>query len=146
MVQGEPSEARLEEILQNGKEYLPRAMHMTDENSVRFRFNSFNLSVFQESSCGSKFSCLINTIHCLLWLRKMASSTLDWWTLEPTGRSKVYEFAKDSKISSFKERRVAGPQTVSSHDAKIQTGDPDVVFIILIAELSSLATSFATSL
>ncbi|GFY37609.1 uncharacterized protein TNIN_91701 [Trichonephila inaurata madagascariensis] len=35
MVHGEPSEARLEEILQRGKEYLPRAMHMTDENSVR---------------------------------------------------------------------------------------------------------------
>ncbi|GFS33849.1 uncharacterized protein TNIN_301261 [Trichonephila inaurata madagascariensis] len=37
MVHGEPSEARLEEILQNGKEYLPRAMHMTDENSVRWQ-------------------------------------------------------------------------------------------------------------
>ncbi|GFY70440.1 uncharacterized protein TNIN_145241, partial [Trichonephila inaurata madagascariensis] len=33
----EPSEARLEEILQSGKEYLPRAMHMTDENSVRWQ-------------------------------------------------------------------------------------------------------------
>ncbi|GFW05460.1 uncharacterized protein TNCV_2584401 [Trichonephila clavipes] len=35
MLYGEPTEARLEEILQNGKEYLPRAMHMTDQNSVR---------------------------------------------------------------------------------------------------------------
>ncbi|GFW10608.1 uncharacterized protein TNCV_894031 [Trichonephila clavipes] len=34
MLYGEPTEARLEEILQNGKEYLPRAMHMTDQNSV----------------------------------------------------------------------------------------------------------------
>ncbi|GFU20297.1 uncharacterized protein TNCV_3565191 [Trichonephila clavipes] len=33
MLYGEPTEARLEEILQNGKEYLPRAMHMTDQNS-----------------------------------------------------------------------------------------------------------------
>ncbi|GFX09740.1 uncharacterized protein TNCV_653391 [Trichonephila clavipes] len=34
MLHGEPTEARLEEILQSGKEYLPRAMHMTDQNSV----------------------------------------------------------------------------------------------------------------
>ncbi|GFT23931.1 uncharacterized protein TNCV_3207811 [Trichonephila clavipes] len=33
MLYGEPTEARLEEILQSGKEYLPRAMHMTDQNS-----------------------------------------------------------------------------------------------------------------
>ncbi|GFU92149.1 uncharacterized protein TNCV_1789211 [Trichonephila clavipes] len=31
MLYGEPTEARSEEILQNGKEYLPRAMHMTDQ-------------------------------------------------------------------------------------------------------------------
>ncbi|GFW77793.1 uncharacterized protein TNCV_2805401 [Trichonephila clavipes] len=37
MLFGEPTEARLEEILQNGKEYLPRAMHMTDQNSVRWQ-------------------------------------------------------------------------------------------------------------
>ncbi|GFX78413.1 uncharacterized protein TNCV_3034561 [Trichonephila clavipes] len=37
MLYGEPTEARLEEILQNGKEYLPRAMHMTDQNSVRWQ-------------------------------------------------------------------------------------------------------------
>ncbi|GFX25210.1 uncharacterized protein TNCV_2753851 [Trichonephila clavipes] len=30
MLHGEPTEARLEEILQSRKEYLPRAMHMTD--------------------------------------------------------------------------------------------------------------------
>ncbi|GFW00005.1 hypothetical protein TNCV_3567951 [Trichonephila clavipes] len=34
MLYSEPTEARLEEILQSGKEYLPRAMHMTDQNSV----------------------------------------------------------------------------------------------------------------
>ncbi|GFX70568.1 uncharacterized protein TNCV_875421 [Trichonephila clavipes] len=33
MLHSEPTEARLEEILQSGKEYLPRAM--TDQNSVR---------------------------------------------------------------------------------------------------------------
>ncbi|GFS98152.1 uncharacterized protein TNCV_1765571 [Trichonephila clavipes] len=33
MLYGEPTEERLEEILQNGKEYLPLAMHMTDQNS-----------------------------------------------------------------------------------------------------------------
>ncbi|GFX05880.1 uncharacterized protein TNCV_1785131 [Trichonephila clavipes] len=37
MLYGEPTEARLEEILQNGKEYLPQAMHMTDQNSVRWQ-------------------------------------------------------------------------------------------------------------
>ncbi|GFT72073.1 uncharacterized protein TNCV_2715401 [Trichonephila clavipes] len=37
MLYGEPTEARLEEILQNGKEYLPRAMHMADQNSVRWQ-------------------------------------------------------------------------------------------------------------
>ncbi|GFX57433.1 hypothetical protein TNCV_3138521 [Trichonephila clavipes] len=34
MLYGEPTKARLEEILQSGKEYLPRAMHMTDQNSI----------------------------------------------------------------------------------------------------------------
>ncbi|GFX40349.1 hypothetical protein TNCV_4319821 [Trichonephila clavipes] len=34
MLYGEPTEARLEEILQSGKEYLPREMHMADQNSV----------------------------------------------------------------------------------------------------------------
>ncbi|GFX33910.1 uncharacterized protein TNCV_757801 [Trichonephila clavipes] len=37
MLYGEPTEGRLEEILQNGKEYLPRAMHMTDQNSVQWQ-------------------------------------------------------------------------------------------------------------
>ncbi|GFX94422.1 uncharacterized protein TNCV_4294651 [Trichonephila clavipes] len=37
MLHGEPTEARLEEILHILKEYLPRAMHMTDQNSVRWQ-------------------------------------------------------------------------------------------------------------
>ncbi|GFY40511.1 uncharacterized protein TNIN_1811 [Trichonephila inaurata madagascariensis] len=37
MLHGEPTETRLEEILQSGKEYLPRAMHMTDQNSVNWQ-------------------------------------------------------------------------------------------------------------
>ncbi|GFX73099.1 uncharacterized protein TNCV_1705011 [Trichonephila clavipes] len=37
MLHGEPNKAKLEEILKNGKEYLPLAMHMTDENSVRWQ-------------------------------------------------------------------------------------------------------------
>ncbi|GFX06606.1 uncharacterized protein TNCV_382021 [Trichonephila clavipes] len=37
MLYGETTEARLEENLQNGKEYLPRAMHMTDQNSYKNR-------------------------------------------------------------------------------------------------------------
>ncbi|GFV62622.1 uncharacterized protein TNCV_2528471 [Trichonephila clavipes] len=39
MLYGEPTEARLEETLQNGKEYLPGAMHMTDQNSFRIIVN-----------------------------------------------------------------------------------------------------------
>ncbi|GFX23082.1 uncharacterized protein TNCV_360961 [Trichonephila clavipes] len=37
MLHGEPTEAKLEEILKNGKEYLPLAMLMTDENRVRWQ-------------------------------------------------------------------------------------------------------------
>ncbi|GFX59184.1 uncharacterized protein TNCV_936991 [Trichonephila clavipes] len=37
MLHDEPTEARLEVILQSGKEYLPRTMHMTDENSIRWQ-------------------------------------------------------------------------------------------------------------
>ncbi|GFT20161.1 uncharacterized protein TNCV_763271 [Trichonephila clavipes] len=37
MLYGEPTEARLEEILQSGKDYLPRAMHRTDQNNVRWQ-------------------------------------------------------------------------------------------------------------
>ncbi|GFS93929.1 hypothetical protein TNCV_3409521 [Trichonephila clavipes] len=33
MLHGKSTEARLEEILQSGKEYLPQAMHLTDQNS-----------------------------------------------------------------------------------------------------------------
>ncbi|GFW02680.1 uncharacterized protein TNCV_2456941 [Trichonephila clavipes] len=37
MLHGEPTEAKLEEILKHGKEYLPLVMLMTDENSVRWQ-------------------------------------------------------------------------------------------------------------
>ncbi|GFS68923.1 uncharacterized protein TNCV_4569681 [Trichonephila clavipes] len=37
MLHGEPTEAKLEEILKNGNEYLPLAMYMTEENSVRWQ-------------------------------------------------------------------------------------------------------------
>ncbi|GFU74658.1 uncharacterized protein TNCV_2648271 [Trichonephila clavipes] len=37
MLHGETTEARLEKFLQSGKEYLPRAMHMTDQNSVHWQ-------------------------------------------------------------------------------------------------------------
>ncbi|GFV08697.1 uncharacterized protein TNCV_4055811 [Trichonephila clavipes] len=37
MLHGEPTEAKLEEILKNGKEYLTLVIHMTDENSVRWQ-------------------------------------------------------------------------------------------------------------
>ncbi|GFX21762.1 uncharacterized protein TNCV_546991 [Trichonephila clavipes] len=37
MLHGEPTEAKLVEILKNGKEYLPLGMHMTDESNVRWQ-------------------------------------------------------------------------------------------------------------
>ncbi|GFX74683.1 uncharacterized protein TNCV_3121131 [Trichonephila clavipes] len=83
MVYGESTEAKLEEILQSGKEYLPRAMHMTDQNSVN-------------------------------WQR-------------------MYYYVK----SGF-------PQHYGISSQNLVT--PDVVFNILNAKFSSLATSFATSL
>ncbi|GFU97175.1 uncharacterized protein TNCV_1526551 [Trichonephila clavipes] len=36
ILHGEPTEARLEETLQSGKEYLSQAMHLTDQNSILF--------------------------------------------------------------------------------------------------------------
>ncbi|GFS86583.1 uncharacterized protein TNCV_903381 [Trichonephila clavipes] len=37
ILHGEPTEARLQEILRSGKEYLPLTMHMIDQNSVRWQ-------------------------------------------------------------------------------------------------------------
>ncbi|GFX10465.1 uncharacterized protein TNCV_2582881 [Trichonephila clavipes] len=93
MLHGEPTEAKLEEILKNGKEYLPLAMLMTDENSVRwqsvynyvksgfpqhqgnssrnreyksltaFRCHSFTRSVSSRSHHVVQKSCLVNHIR-----------------------------------------------------------------------------------
>ncbi|GFT80040.1 uncharacterized protein TNCV_1368191 [Trichonephila clavipes] len=73
---------------------------------------------------------------------------LDWWMLEPLlGPSKVYKFAeKIRQHCHSRQRCVAGPKTVSNHDAKSKLVTPDVVFNIFNAELSSLAMSFAISL
>ncbi|GFT80154.1 uncharacterized protein TNCV_2241301 [Trichonephila clavipes] len=78
----------------------------------------------------------------------MASSTLDWWMLEPLlGRSKVYKFAKriDNIVIRGKDVLPAHKQySILTQKSKLVT--PDVVFNILNAELSSLAMSFAISL
>ncbi|GFY09797.1 uncharacterized protein TNCV_3697591 [Trichonephila clavipes] len=63
------------------------------------------------------------------------------------GRSKVYEFPKryDNLVIQVKDVLPARKQySVMTQKSKLVT--PDVVFNILNAELSSLATSFATSL
>ncbi|GFT57458.1 uncharacterized protein TNCV_4515521 [Trichonephila clavipes] len=63
------------------------------------------------------------------------------------GRSKVYEFAKqfDSLVFQGKDMLPAHKQyPIMTQKSKLVT--PDVVFNILNAELSSLATSFAISL
>ncbi|GFS58270.1 uncharacterized protein TNIN_345131 [Trichonephila inaurata madagascariensis] len=63
------------------------------------------------------------------------------------GRSKVYEFAKRFDNIVFQGKDVLPAHKrypVMTHRSKLVT--PDVVFNILNAELSSLATSFATSL
>ncbi|GFY73641.1 uncharacterized protein TNIN_440601 [Trichonephila inaurata madagascariensis] len=63
------------------------------------------------------------------------------------GRSKVYEFAKrfDNLVIQGKDMLPAHKRyPVMTQRSKLVT--PDVVFNILNAELSSLATSFATSL
>ncbi|GFS93927.1 uncharacterized protein TNCV_3409511 [Trichonephila clavipes] len=59
MLHGEPTEASLEEILQSGKEYLPRAMHLTDQNSTQYKTSTAILSnhVVQNSFAQSSSGC-----------------------------------------------------------------------------------------
>ncbi|GFS56046.1 uncharacterized protein TNIN_127731 [Trichonephila inaurata madagascariensis] len=166
MVHGEPSEARLEEILQNGKEYLTRAMHMTDENSVRWQMMYNHVKRGFPQHHGNCFQNASVVIHSLSVFFKSshvvqnspASSTamvgkdgklyfrlVDVGAL--LGRSKVYEFAKifDNLVVQGKDVLPAHKRyPVMTQRSKLVT--PDVVFNILNAELSSLATSFATSL
>ncbi|GFU73973.1 uncharacterized protein TNCV_3784881 [Trichonephila clavipes] len=138
MLHGEPTEARLEEILQSGKEYLPLAMHLTDQKSVqrKYKTSTSTLSnhVVQHSFAQSTASSG-GYGDGKIYLRLEAVGTL---------LGHVYKFTK-----RFDTLVIQGKDVLSVHKSypimteKLVT--PDVVFNILNAELSSLATRFATN-
>ncbi|GFU91757.1 uncharacterized protein TNCV_3994591 [Trichonephila clavipes] len=130
MLHGEPTEAKLQEILKNGKEYLPLDMHMMEENSVCWKtIYNYVKSVFPPNQGNSSRNVRLVDVGALL------------------GRSKVYKFAKrfDNLVIQGKYALPAHKQyPIMTQKSKLVT--PDVVFNISNAELSSLATSFAISL
>ncbi|GFT63136.1 uncharacterized protein TNCV_1801941 [Trichonephila clavipes] len=136
MLHGEPTEANLEEILKNGKEYLPFAMHMTDENSVAFRCNSFTLSV--SSRVITWFKILLPHQHFPLATMvgkdgKLYFRLVDIGAL--LGRSKVCKFAKrfNNLVIQDKDVLTAHKQyPIMTQKSKLVT--PDVVFNILNVE------------
>ncbi|GFY04591.1 uncharacterized protein TNCV_4416751 [Trichonephila clavipes] len=170
MLHGEPTEAKSEEILKDGKEYLPLAMLMTDENSVRCRQCTIVSKVvfsntreilqgilplpFIHSQCFVRvimwFKLLLPRHHYPLAAMvgkdgKLYFRLVDVGAL--LGRSKVYQFAKrfDNLVIQGKDVLPAHkPYPIMTQKSKLVT--PDVVFNILNAKLSSLATSFAISL
>ncbi|GFV38512.1 uncharacterized protein TNCV_3491011 [Trichonephila clavipes] len=172
MLHGEPTEAKLEEILKHGKEYLPLAMLMTDENSVRWQTmynyvksgfpqhqgnSSRNVSLplrFIHSQCFTRvimwFKLLLPRQHYPLAAMvgkdgKLYFRLVDVGAL--LGRSKVYKFAKRFDHLAIQGKDVLPahkPYPIMTQKSKLVT--PAVVFNILNAELSSLATSFAISL
>ncbi|GFW27981.1 uncharacterized protein TNCV_768611 [Trichonephila clavipes] len=161
MLHGEPTEPKLEEILQRGKEYLPLAMHMTDEYSVRWQtMYNYVKSGFPQHQGNYSRNCFFKSHHVVQ--NSPASSTLStaamigkdgklYFRLVDVGaflgHSKVYLFAKrfDNLVIQGKDVLPAHKQyPVMTQKSKLVI--PDVVFNILNAELSSLATSFATSL
>ncbi|GFX22275.1 uncharacterized protein TNCV_2951161 [Trichonephila clavipes] len=172
MLHGEPTEAKLEEILKHGKEYLPLAMLMTDENSVRWQTmynyvksgfpqhqgnSSRNVSLplrFIHSQCFTRvimwFKLLLPRQHYPLAAMvgkdgKLYFRLVDVGAL--LGRSKVYKFAKRFDHLAIQGKDVLPahkPYPIMTQKSKLVT--PAVVFNILNAELSSLATSFALSL
>ncbi|GFT05861.1 uncharacterized protein TNCV_3926241 [Trichonephila clavipes] len=170
MLHGEPTEAKVEEILKHGKEYLPLAMLMTDENSVRWQTmyhyvkNGFPNTReilqgilplrFIHSPCFTRvimwFKLLLPRQHYPLAAMvgkdgKLYFRLVDVGAL--LGRSKVYQFAK-----RFDHLALQGKDVLPDHKSypimtqKSKLVTPAVVFNILNAEQSSLATSFALSL
>ncbi|GFY79233.1 uncharacterized protein TNIN_393071 [Trichonephila inaurata madagascariensis] len=75
-------------------------------------------------------------------------NSVDWWTLGPTRSSPkgCTNLPKDSTTSSFKAGSICRPKRYPVMTQRSKLVTPDVVFNILNAKLSSLATSFATSL
>ncbi|GFU88362.1 uncharacterized protein TNCV_847551 [Trichonephila clavipes] len=206
MVHGEPTEARLEEILQNGKEYLPRAMYITDENSLRWQTmynyvksgfphhhgnSSQNVKISMENlltRLGKLQSKICTTkevffyleyksstaFRCNSFILSVSSRVIMWFEIllphqhyplaamvgkddklyfrlvdvgALLGHSKVYGFAK-----SFDNLVIQGKDVLAVHKLypvmtqKSKLVTPDVFFNILNNDLSSLVTSFATSL
>ncbi|GFW96937.1 uncharacterized protein TNCV_4183881 [Trichonephila clavipes] len=67
MLHDEPTEAKLKEILKNGKEYLPLAMLMTDENSVRWQtIYNYVKSGFPQHQGNSSRNCFVRVI---MWFK-----------------------------------------------------------------------------
>ncbi|GFV39333.1 uncharacterized protein TNCV_1230351 [Trichonephila clavipes] len=170
MLHGEPTEAKGEEILKHGKNIFPLAMLMTDENSVRWQtMYHYVKSGFPQHQGNSSRNPSV-AIHSLAVFYKShhvvqtspASSTLSlgcygwkgWQALLSTGgcwrpsRSfqsiPICQTIRPPRHS--RQRCVAGhkPYPIMTQKSKLVT--PAVVFNILNAELSSLATSFALSL
>ncbi|GFT27698.1 uncharacterized protein TNCV_3570701 [Trichonephila clavipes] len=139
MLHGEPTEAKLEEILKNEREY---------KSLTAFRCNSFTLCFFKSHHVVLKI--LLPHQHYPLAATvgkdgKLYFRLVDVGAL--LGRSEVYEFAKrfDNLVIQGKDVLPAHKQyPIMTQKSKLVT--PDVVFNILNAELSSLATSYAISL
>ncbi|GFW39600.1 uncharacterized protein TNCV_3187711 [Trichonephila clavipes] len=176
MLHGEPTEARLEEILQSGKEYLPLAMHMTDEISIRWKtMYNYDKSGFLHHPGNSSRNYKSSTAcRCNSFTLSVSSRVIMWFKIllphqhyplssmvrkdgklyfklvnvgALLGRSKVYEFDKVLDNLVIQGKDVLPPHKqypVMTQRSKLVT--PDVVFNNLNAELSSLATSFASSL
>ncbi|GFX52204.1 uncharacterized protein TNCV_2326381 [Trichonephila clavipes] len=160
MLHGEPSEAKLEEILKHGKEYLPLAMLMSDENSVRWQTmynyvksgfpqhqgnSSRNVSLplrFIHSQCFTRvimwFKLLLPRQHYPLAAMvgkdgKLYFRLVDVGAL--LGRSKVYQFAKRFDHLAIQGKDVLPahkPYPIMTQKSKLVT--PAVVFNILNAE------------
>ncbi|GFU11666.1 uncharacterized protein TNCV_5024951 [Trichonephila clavipes] len=139
MLQGEPTEAKLEEILKNGKEYLALAMLMTDENSVRWQtMYNYVKSGFPQHQGNSSRNISHHVVLKILLphqhnplaamvgkVDKLYFRLVDVGAL--LGRSKVYEFVK-----RFDKLVIQGKHVLPTHKQyPIMT--PDVVFNILNA-------------
>ncbi|GFX25203.1 uncharacterized protein TNCV_2753781 [Trichonephila clavipes] len=80
MLHGDPTEAKLEEILQNGKEYLPLAMHMTDENSVRWQimYNYVKRGFPQHQGNSSRNYKSLTAFRCNSFSLSVSSRVIMW--------------------------------------------------------------------
>ncbi|GFX92069.1 uncharacterized protein TNCV_471781 [Trichonephila clavipes] len=86
MLHGERTETKWEKILKNGKEYLPLAMLMTDENSVRWQtmYNYVKSGFPQHQGNSSRnvreYKCL-TAFRCHSFIRSVSSRVILWFKL-----------------------------------------------------------------